>query len=352
MSVEQADRAVHKDNGRDVWVTTGDGVRLAVRDYCPAGARHTVVFLHGMCLSRASWARQIGYVRRRFGDAVRVISYDHRGHGQSATAPASTYHVEQLGADLDDVLEQLGVRRPVTFVTHSMGGMAALAYLSNGRRTVDVDGLVLVATAAGRITERGLGRLLGFPAATSLFSMVEHAPAFALKSLAVPVCSAASRWYGCGQRQRHTLAAVAAEALASTAIGTILGFLAGLARHNQYEALSAITARTVVISGSDDVLTPLAHAKDLVAGIAGAKHVHVHGVGHMLPQDAPGVVNNAICWAMNLDAVTGPLEDMERVVPAVGHGVPGWSAWRYVLGAQGNQPRSRSGSKLSEGRAS
>ena len=43
-----------------------------------------------------------------------------------------------------------------------MGGMTALAYLGRPAedRPVEPDGLVLVATAAGRLSERGLGRLL------------------------------------------------------------------------------------------------------------------------------------------------------------------------------------------------
>ncbi|WP_419538662.1 alpha/beta fold hydrolase, partial [Mycobacterium colombiense] len=41
-------------------VTTSDGVRLAVRDYGSAGAReHTIVLLHGLCLTQSSWALQM-----------------------------------------------------------------------------------------------------------------------------------------------------------------------------------------------------------------------------------------------------------------------------------------------------
>jgi hypothetical protein len=51
----------------DVWVTTRDGVRLAVRDCGSPDAYHTVVFLHGFCLSQASWACQIDHLLRRYG---------------------------------------------------------------------------------------------------------------------------------------------------------------------------------------------------------------------------------------------------------------------------------------------
>jgi pimeloyl-ACP methyl ester carboxylesterase len=123
----------------DAHVTTGDGVQLAVRDYDPRSRTQTVVFLHGFCLSRASWARQIDYLLRRYGDSTRIIAYDHRGHGGSSAAPMGTYRIDRLAADLDEVLAALNVTAPLTVVGHSMGAMAALAYLSRpaSERSVD-----------------------------------------------------------------------------------------------------------------------------------------------------------------------------------------------------------------------
>src|ERR1700752_503791 len=113
----------------EVSVMTRDGVRLAVRHGGPRRAEHTVVFLHGFCLTGASWSHQIDYLLRRYGEHVRVISYDHRGHGRSNGAPMSTYRIEQLASDLADVLVALEVSGSVTLVGHSMGGMVALTYL-------------------------------------------------------------------------------------------------------------------------------------------------------------------------------------------------------------------------------
>src|SRR5258705_4230137 len=100
----------------DVRVTTGDGVQLAVRDYDPPGRTQTVVFLHGFCLSRASWARQIDYLLRRYGDSTRIIAYDHRGHGGSSAAAIGTYRIDRLPADLYEGLTTLDVTAPLTLV--------------------------------------------------------------------------------------------------------------------------------------------------------------------------------------------------------------------------------------------
>src|SRR6476661_3312653 len=93
-------------------VIVRDGVRLAVRDQGPRDAESTIVLLHGLCLEKGSWAGQIRHLTRQWGDRIRIISYDHRGHGRSGSAPNRTYTVEQLAEDLADVLTALRVIGP------------------------------------------------------------------------------------------------------------------------------------------------------------------------------------------------------------------------------------------------
>jgi pimeloyl-ACP methyl ester carboxylesterase len=275
-------------------VTTADGVALAVRDTGPRSAEHTVVFLHGLCLNQTSWKRQITYLRRRYGRSVRAISYDHRGHGKSAAAPMHTYRIDQLADDLAQVLTALEVTGPLTFVGHSMGGMTALAYLGRpaDERPVEPNGLILVATAAGKLAERGLARILATPAPAALVGLIEHTPEQALRMLVGPVCATLRRWHGRGYSA--ALAATVVTALTSTPVATAVGFLPSLRSYNQYSTLASIHAHTVVISGGVDPLTPSAHAVDLTAGINGARHVGIPHAGHMLPQQVPHVINDAI----------------------------------------------------------
>lgn len=284
-------------------VITRDGVQLAVRDYGPRSAGHTVVFLHGFCLTHASWARHIQYLVRRYGDGIRVIAYDHRGHGDSAGAPMHTYRIDQLATDLADVLLALNVVGPVTLVGHSMGGMAALAYLglAPADRPVEPDGLVLVATAAGKLAQRGLGRLLATAhATTALYRLVDHAPHQAIKALAGPILAALNRQGDTGNTQRATLAALAAAALATTPLSTAVGFLPALYSYDQYQTLDSIRAHTVIVSGGADVLTPPAHSHELAAAIPDATHVHIPHAGHMLTHDATHIINDAIGRTMTI----------------------------------------------------
>ena len=281
---------------RHHFIATSDAVRLACRDYGDPTARRTVVFLHGLCLSQLSWTRHVAYVLRRHDGAVRVISYDHRGHGQSQSAPVSTYRIEQLADDLAHVVADLEVDGSVTLVGHSLGAMVALAYLRQASRArpIDPDGLVLVATAAGRLAERGLGRLLATPGIVGLSQLLEHAPQQALRALSAPVCAALGRCWGYGPTQHATLAAVMSAALMTTPTSSAVGFLPTLRDFDATPSLRSIRARTVVLSGSADLLTPPAHARELAQQIPGAVHVCVPGAGHMLAQQAPHVVASAI----------------------------------------------------------
>ncbi|WP_102145716.1 alpha/beta fold hydrolase [Mycobacterium hubeiense] len=283
----------------DVPVATRDGTQLAVRVYGPPTATHTVVFLHGFCLNRATWARQIAYLTRRYGDAVRIISYDHRGHGKSSGAPTSTYRIDQLATDLADVLRALNIAGFVTLVGHSMGGFTALSYLGLPAhlRPVEPHGLVLVATAAGKLTDRGLCRLLATPATPALCGLVDHTPTQVLRALSGPLLTAL-RWRGIDRAERIALVALTAAALATTPLTTAVGFLPTLASYDQHPTLPSISARTVIVSGGADILTPPAHSAELAAAIPGATHIQLPQAGHMLPQEAPHVINDAISQVM------------------------------------------------------
>lgn len=283
---------------RTLLVRTADGVDLAVNDFGPPHPRHTIVFLHGLCLNSSTWDAHIDRLRQQYGTAVRLISYDHRGHGRSASAAVSSYTIDQLGGDLAQVLLALEVTGSLTVVAHSMGGMTVLAYLQRPKRQrpVDPTGLVLVATAAGKLTERGLGRLLAAPGIPRLISLGTHTPEHLLCGFLKPICATMAHL---GDRlPAATLAAMTLTALTMTAPSTALGFLGALRTYDLYAALHAVRAPTTIITGAADPITPPAHARDMAAAIPGARYVSVPGAGHMLPQQAFAVIDRAIGDAM------------------------------------------------------
>ena len=138
--------------------------------------------------------------------------------------------------------------------------------------------------------------MLATPVTAAVSGLVEHTPDQVVRAMVGPVCATLGRWPR-GERSAK-LAAVAVTALTSTPVPTTVGFLHSLRAYDQYAALDGIRARTVVVSGGMDPLIPPVHGRDLAAGIRGAQHVHLPEAGHMLPQEAPYVLNDAISRAM------------------------------------------------------
>src|ERR671939_1970529 len=85
-----------------------DGVALAGEE---AGEGMPVVLLHGLTATRRYVVMGSKALER---GGHRVIAYDARGHGKSSPARnRAHYRHEDLGRDLEAVLDQLGVARAV-----------------------------------------------------------------------------------------------------------------------------------------------------------------------------------------------------------------------------------------------
>ena len=299
---------------RQLSVRTDDGVTLHLTVHGPRSAPCTVVFLHGLCLSQVSWALQIDSVVDSFGPMVQAVCYDHRGHGRSMPGAADSYTIDRLADDLNTVLHAVAPTGSVVVIGHSMGAMAALTHCARhaSPHTRRVDGLVLAATAAGHLTQFGLGQLLTAPGVSTLLRLLQSAPGPTLQPLrrllAGPVCRGVSHWHG--SRSGCALAAVAADALATTSLRTAVGFLPALAQFDQYSTLGSIRAKTVVISGGADLLTPAVLAEDIAARIPGSRHLHLPHCGHMV-QQAHEELDAAIAAV-----ITDVIAEGQRVVSA------------------------------------
>jgi len=92
-----------------------------------------VVFLHGATFDRRTWRPIV----ERLGGSVMSITIDLPAHGESGGSPA---RLEDVAAQVHDLLEWLGVERQI-LVGHSMGGGLALVYAGAypARAVVSVD---------------------------------------------------------------------------------------------------------------------------------------------------------------------------------------------------------------------
>lgn len=95
-----------------------DGVVLAYDDTGDGGGT-PLVFLHGLSSARSTWARFV----RAFAAEHRVLTLDHRGHGESTHAPG-TYTLDHYGPDAADFCARV-VGEPAVLIGHSLGGVIA-----------------------------------------------------------------------------------------------------------------------------------------------------------------------------------------------------------------------------------
>lgn len=109
---------------QQVSIPTADSHQLIVNIY---GSDHldTVVLLHGLGADSTIW-NQFGLTSLLVEHSFRVISFDLRGHGRSASLPAGQHSViHSCLADLALILTRLEVRS-CHLVGHSLGGVLAL----------------------------------------------------------------------------------------------------------------------------------------------------------------------------------------------------------------------------------
>jgi pimeloyl-ACP methyl ester carboxylesterase len=100
--------------------------RLAFDD---EGAGTPVVFFHGLTFDRRSWRPVV----ERLGGSVRSVAVDLPAHGESGGAPAP---LEQVAAQVHELLSSLAVERPIVVGHSMMSGLAAMYALSHATRGV------------------------------------------------------------------------------------------------------------------------------------------------------------------------------------------------------------------------
>lgn len=268
-------------------VAGADGVPLHVELDGPADAPVTVVLVHGWTLDRRTW----GPVARALvtGPApVRVVRYDHRGHGRSAAVEPETMTIEQLADDLAEVLAATAPHGPLVLGGHSMGGMTLMALAERHPAVVErAAGIALVATASGGLTERPFGLA---PRQAAVVRQVEQR-LYATRrwasrsSLGSPrLLAPGMRWLLLGPGASAEARRITIETVAACRPLTLSGFRPTLDAHERDEALAAFASiPTVVLVGDHDRLTPVRAARRIARALPSAAFTIFPDAGHMLP---------------------------------------------------------------------
>ncbi|MCW2608110.1 MAG: Pimeloyl-ACP methyl ester carboxylesterase [Frankiales bacterium] len=276
--------------GRQQTVTTPDGVDLHVEVHGPADAPGTVVLLHGYVQSSRLWSGQVRDLVQARPD-LRVVVYDHRGHGSSAATAREHARLEQLAADLLLVLDAVAPTGPVVLAGHSMGGMTMMALAeehpelfgesSAGGRVV---GAAFVATSSGGLDAVTYG--LPAPVAKVVKKVLPKAYEKAVRDEARgrkrPSTAFERRLvFPKGADPAHVREVLDVQAQCTAE--TMAAFLPAFSQHEREEALAALReVPSVVLAGDLDVLCPLPHSVAIAAALPQSELVVYPGVGHMV----------------------------------------------------------------------
>jgi pimeloyl-ACP methyl ester carboxylesterase len=233
-----------------------------------------VVFIHGAQQDHSCWTLQTRWFAHH---GFTVLAPDLPGHGRSGGEPLTS--VEAVADWIAALLDKLGVEK-ADIVGHSMGSLVALEF--SVRHPQRAARSVLIGTA------------LPMPVADVLLNAArDNEPKAAAMINAWSYSSS-------GQIGGNTVPGLWLLGVNQRLMARQKGgvFHADLAACNAYrrplESLSAITAPTLLIAGSQDRMTSPKVAKAVQAAIPGARLVSIEGSGHALMAERPDAVLDAL----------------------------------------------------------
>jgi 3-oxoadipate enol-lactonase len=273
-------------------VTTDDGAELAVVD---AGEGPLLLLVHGHGGAKEDFTEHFDVLSAHH----RVVSFDHRGHGESDKPDELTaYSLDRMVADAFDVADAYGAER-FTLLGHSMGGMVARRMVL--ARPERIDGLVLMDTSPGPVA--GIdAELLAAAAKIALEDGKEVLKPLldAYGTLDTPA------YYDLVARRPdyERYAQYKWDSLSAVMWAAMVTEIAN--QPNQLDALARVRCPTLVIVGEQDKPF-LADSRRMADTIPGAELVVIPDAGHSPQFESPGAWQGALeGFLARLQAASAP----------------------------------------------
>lgn len=229
------------------------------------GSGPTVILGASLGTDGFMWQEQVQLLPRTWN----VVTFDLRGHGAS---PPSR-HTPSIGDFADDVIsiaDDLGVDR-FAFCGLSIGG--AIGQSLGARYPARVSSLVLASTGLTILTRQAL---------------IERAERVLDEGTGWIADVSAPRWFTERFRSEHPeIVEAKMNHLRSMAARGYADACLALAGFDGRDAAASISVPTLVVSGKDDVATPLAGSAELAAAIPGAEHRSLPGCAHLCSVEQP-----------------------------------------------------------------
>ena len=230
-----------------------------------------VLLIGGLAMTAAGWWRTVPVLAEEF----RVITFDNRGVGASASAGASG-SVAEMADDAAAVMAAAGAERAHVYGI-SLGGMVAQELAL--RHPERIEALVLGSTTPGSL-------LAAPPDPAVLAAFMRHGSLRPDEAVwgSVPHLYARETQSQRPERIAEDVRRRLEEPVADRAYTAQVA--AGM-RHDVLSRLGAITAPTLVVHGEQDRVVPVANARTLAARIPDAELHLWPGAGHLYMTDEP-----------------------------------------------------------------
>jgi 3-oxoadipate enol-lactonase len=269
-------------------IVTSDGVRIAYDVWGPRDGT-PVLLIGGLGMNARGWALQRG----AFGRRHRCIAIDNRGTGYS-DVPPGPYDLVRMATDAVEVLDDAGIER-AHVVGASMGGV--IAQIIGVMHADRVQSLVLACTACRHHTWRR--------------ELLAEWAELVTKNGMQALTDDGMRWLIGPRLQRRfgVFMNVLARVLVQTkpaAFAAQVGAILAMPDEMRNE-LHTIAAPTLVITGSQDTLTPLGDAEEMAELISGSRLYVLRGAAHGLMAEAPNAFNDAVLRFIDAVDETTPL---------------------------------------------
>ncbi len=265
-------------------LTLSDGTQIDLRI---SGEGTPVVFIHGWAMHGGLFELQ----RHVFSRSQTVITFDLRGHGQTASSVGPAPTIERLGADLVEIFEQLELENAVC-VGWSMGAMVAWEALTHETFAKHIGGLVVI-DMSPRLTNDSSWRL-GLADGRGAQSTIRAAEAMR-RDWQTMVKEFVPRIFASGSAARH--GAIMAEMLkdAATLSGeTMAGLWESMAVQDYRRMIGRVKTPTLVMHGEKSQLYSKATSAFIACAAQNAELASFHDSGHAPHLEEPTKFNDRL----------------------------------------------------------
>lgn len=227
-----------------------------------------LVLINGLLTDQTSWKAHLPF----FTDTFRVLTYDCRGQGGSAKPEGPGYSPALHAEDLRELLDSLGVEK-AALLGVSSGGAIALSFAVGQPRRVSA---MVVANAYGR--------------ADTAMQVKLNSWASAMETGGSPLrFDVATPWvWGATFLQRNYEGLRPFREFAGTIpVHAVLNLIRGAAEHDLLDGLARVTCPTLLMTGDEDLLTPVSYSREMQLRIRDSRLVTLEQAGHAMFLEQP-----------------------------------------------------------------